>query len=313
VVGYDAAGFMGDWFTQRFGAGDIDVEHFLSHMAPNSTWFAPLEEAHIMAVRAEIETLIVEAIAMPRRVELRLGRVGYLGDGRVVTHRDGYGGPKPPKGIDPQGYEVSRLRFFRDLGRYTDKPVTRLSAGDMRAGRFGSLDTIVLADAAAPDRSAAPLKRWVRGGGNLILTDRAATALADLDVVARDAIRRRLYNAGHINIDDFEDPYTKKVHTTASQTYYEVPLGFSIDEDASPHWVVDATAWSDAGGKAIAHVDDANDIGLGRVKVGRGTVGFIAGLLPQPTEKFDHFYGLADYAVSVAGGQILNNMIKLGL
>jgi hypothetical protein len=48
------------------------------------------------------------------------------------------------------------------------------------------------------------------------------------------------------------------------------------------------------------------------VELGRGTVGFLAGLLPQPTEEFDHFYGLANYAVSVAGGQLLNNMIELG-
>ena len=312
VVGYDAAGFMGDWFTQRFGAVDIDVEHFLSHMAPNSTWFAPLEEAHIMAVRAEIETLMVEAIARPPRPELRLGRVGYLKDGKVVTHRDGYGGPKPPKGVDPKGYRVSRLRFFRDLGRFTDKPVTALTSADLRSGRFDRLDTIVLADAPGPDAAAGKLRRWVRAGGNLVLTDKATLALAELGVVKRDAIHRRLYNAGHINIDDFTDAYTNKVHTTASQTYYEVPLGFSIDEDASPHWVVDASAWSGANGKAIAHVEDENDIGLGRVRLGRGRIGFIAGLLPQPTERFDHFYGLADYAVTVAGGQILNNMIKLG-
>ena len=312
VVGYDAAGFMGDWFTQEFGALDIDVEHFLSHIVPNTTWFAPLEEAHIMAARAEIETLIVEALAMPRRVELPLGRVGYLYDGSVVTDRDGYGGPKPPKKVEPQGYTATRMRFFQDLARYTDEPVTPLGPRDIEDGRFGSLDTIVIADAIVPDAAAQSLKTWVKAGGNLVLTDRATRALAGLGVVPKKAIHRRLYNAGHIDIHDFEDPYTKGVHTTASQTYYEVPLGFSINEDASPHWIVEESAWTDAGGTSVAHVDVEDEIGLGRVKLGRGTVGFIAGLLPQPTEKFDHFYGLANYAVSVAGGQILNNMIRLG-
>ena len=42
------------------------------------------------------------------------------------------------------------------------------------------------------------------------------------------------------------------------------------------------------------------------------TVGIIGALLPPATEKFDHFFGLADYAVSVAGGQILNNMMAAG-
>ncbi|MDQ3953313.1 MAG: hypothetical protein M3279_10190, partial [Actinomycetota bacterium] len=59
----------------------------------------------------------------------------------------------------------------------------------------------------------------------------------------------------------------------------------------------------------IAHVENEEEIGLGRVKVGRGTVGVFGAVLPNPTERYDHFYGLADYAVTVAGGQILNNMI----
>ena len=119
-------------------------------------------------------------------------------------------------------------------------------------------------------------------------------------------------NAKHVNIDKRKDPYVKKLHSTASQTYYEVALGFPPEERA-PHYTVGKTAWEKAGGKSIAHVgDDENRIGLGRVKVGRGTIGIFAAVLPTQTEKFDHFYGLADYAVTVAGGQILNNMIMFG-
>jgi hypothetical protein len=56
VVGYDDSGFMGDYFTQNFGALEIDVEHFFSHLAPGGNWVPSLEEAHIAAVRGEIET-----------------------------------------------------------------------------------------------------------------------------------------------------------------------------------------------------------------------------------------------------------------
>ena len=38
-------------------------------------------------------------------------------------------------------------------------------------------------------------------------------------------------------------------------------------------------------------------------------VGIIGALLPPATEQFPHHYGLADYAVTVTGGQILNNML----
>src|SRR5688500_1172769 len=116
VVGYDAAGFMGDWFTQEFGAVDMDVEHFLSHMVPNSTWVAPLEEAHIASVRGEVEALIVEALVTQKvKVRLNLGRVGYVRYRAIVTDKDGYGGPKPPKNKTPKHYSVSRMDYFKDL------------------------------------------------------------------------------------------------------------------------------------------------------------------------------------------------------
>lgn len=324
VVGYDAAGFMGDYFTERIGAVDIDVEHFLSHMAPNSTWIASLEEAHIMAVRAEIETFLVEAIELPKvEVRLRLGRTGYFNDPRVVTDADGYGGPKPPKGVKPESYRATRMRYFRHLSRFAGRELKRVTPRTLRRGVLDSLDTLVLADspfgnrykgkARQRRRAVDKIERFVKRGGNLVLTDRAIKLLAPLGVVGKKAVQRRVYTAGHIDIHDWEDRYVKGLPATASQTYYEVPLGYSIDEDTSPHWIVRAAALERASGKAVAHIEDESEIGLGRVKLGRGTIGFIGALLPQPTERYDHFYGLADYGVSVTGGIILNHMIREGL
>ena len=323
VVGYDAAGFMGDWFTQEFGAVDMDVEHFLSHMAPNSTWFAPLEEAHIASVRGEIEALVVEALVTKKvKVRLRLGRVGYVGYRDVVTSKDGYGGPKPPKNITPKRYRATRFAYFKDLSRNASRDLRKVRPGRISRVGLRGLQTLVIADKpfgshftgrkAARREAIATLRRFVRKGGNLLLTDRAVKLLAPLGIVRKRALKKRLYNAGHVNFTDFKDPYTRGVHTTASQTYYEVPLGFDINRDTSRHWIVKRRAWKRAGGKIKAYIEQENEIGLGRVKVGRGTIGFLGALLPQPTERFDHLYGLADYAVSVAGGQVLANMIRHG-
>ncbi|HYN36542.1 MAG TPA: hypothetical protein VEV82_06150 [Actinomycetota bacterium] len=46
------------------------------------------------------------------------------------------------------------------------------------------------------------------------------------------------------------------------------------------------------------------------MKIGKGTLAIFGAILPDPTEAHDHFYGLADYGVTIAGGQILNNVIK---
>jgi hypothetical protein len=321
VVGYDAAGFMGDWFTQEFGAVDMDVEHFLSHMAPNSTWIASLEEAHIQSVRGEIEALLVEALVTQKvKVRLKLGRVGYMKYRDVVTDKDGYGGPKPPKTITPKHYRVSRFAYFKDISKVSSRRLRAVRPGRVSRGGLRGLQTFVIADRPFPKgfggkarrRAVASLQRFVKKGGNLVLTDRAIKLLKPLDVVKRKKIKKRVYTAGHVNFEDLNDPYTKKVHTSASQTYYEVPLGYDINEDTSPHWIVKRPAWNKAKGKVQAYIEYESEVGLGRVKMGRGTIGIIGALLPQPTEKYDHLYGLADYALSVAGGQVLNNMIAFG-
>jgi hypothetical protein len=320
VVGYDDSGFMGDFFTEQAGAVEVDVEHFLSHMVPNSTWAAPHEAAHIAAVRGEIETLIVEAmVTKDVKVSLDLGKTGYLFDPRRIRSRDGYGGPKPPKGVDPDPYNVSRMAYFTDLSRFSKQPLRKIESGELTSSSLDGLDTFVIGGRTFPrdpdgkkprkKRIVKALKGFVRSGGNLVLTDAGLKMLPRLGVVDRAAIARSVHNAGHVNIEDFEDRYLSDVHTTASQTYYAVPIGYSVDEDAAPHFTVARGAWEEAGGKSIAYVTDEERIGLGRVDFGKGTIGIFGALLPDPTEIYDHWFGLADYAVTVAGGQILNNMI----
>ena len=330
VVNYDASGFMGDWFTQQ-GAVDMDVEHFLSNTAPNNVFVPALEKAHVAAVRGELETVIVEALVTRRvKASLNLGRVRYLANGRTVKSSDGYGGPPPPEKADPAPYKVNRIRYFRDLSKHARRPLRAVTpAGLVRRGP-GRAQTLVVTGAFGKAFRKMPnpkkarraatrgVKAFVKRGGNLVLTDGALKLLPKLGIVKKAAVGRRVFTAGHIKPTAWDDPYMRKVHHTASQTYYEVPLGYSLDDDTSPHWIVEQGAWEAAGGKSIAYVGEEPamgeeaDIVLGRVKVGRGTVGIFGAILPDPTERYDHLFGLADYAVSVAGGQILNNMIALG-
>ncbi|MDQ3956402.1 MAG: hypothetical protein M3285_12730 [Actinomycetota bacterium] len=330
VVGYDDAGFMGDYFTQH-GSVDLDVEHFLSHIAPNGFWAPPLEQAHVAAVRGEIETAIVEAIVTKQvGANLKLGKTGYLFYPKKVTSKDGYGGPQPPKGYDPKPYEATRMQYFKDLSKFTGSPLRKVTSGEIHPNGLKGLDTFVITNEFFPKdpnnnkirrkKSLEVLKKWLANGGNLILTDRGVRGLVRMGIIDKKRIFKKKTNAGHINITDSEDPYVKDVHSTASQTYYEVPLGFPPENPASaPHWVVTQPAWEEAGGKTVATVkndddseDDPPSVGLGRLKVGKGTVGIFAALLPKQTEKHHHFYGLLDYGVTVAGGQILNNMIRYG-
>lgn len=321
VVGYDDSGFIGDFFTQA-GAIDMDVEHFLSHSVPNNVWLFPLEQAHIAAVRGEIETLMVEGMVTDRlKLGLDLGEAGYVFNPTVVTDSDanGYGGPKPRDGYTPESYSATPMQYFEDLSEFTEDPLRRVMSSSVAGGGLNGLESLVITDDPFPesehgrplDRTAytEAIKSFVRDGGNLVLTDRGINLLADMGIVQGSAISKSLATAGHINIDNFKDAYTAGLAPTASQTYYEVPLGFSVGKDTAPHWTVAKDAWEAAGGKSIAHVDDEDRIGLGRMSFGDGTIGIIGALLPTPTEEFDHYYGLADYGVTVAGGHILNRML----
>jgi Zinc carboxypeptidase len=316
VVGYDDSGFMGDYFTQR-GALDMDVENFASHMFPGGTWLIPLEKAHIASVRGQLETVIVEALVTSKvKVSLNLGKAGYMFNPKRITSKDGYGGPPPPPGYKKSTYNVTPMTYFKDLSKFATRPLRKVLTGDIRKGALKGLDSFVIANkriARDPrgrwinrPRAIEKLKKFVTDGGNLVLTDSA------IRLLTRFRIAKVFSNAGHVDIEDAEDPYVKDVHSTASQTYYEVPLGYP-DTDAAPHWTVTRTAWEEAGGKSVAFMNDDEElIALGRVKVGKGTIGIFGAILPNPIETHHHFYGLVDYGVTVAGGQILNNIIKFG-
>ena len=317
VVGYDAAGFMGDWFTQ-LGALDLDIEHMFSHTVPNSAWIPPHETAHVAAVRGEIETLIVEAIVAGQvQVSLDLGTTGYLFDPRVVTDTDADGyGRTPPDEYEP--YSATPMRYFEDLSEFSTEPLQAVDAAGVAASALSGLDSFVLTTWPIPpdpegdpvdvDATVASLEAFAEGGGNLILTDEGIKLLEAMGTVPAGSVTRTLTNAGHIDVTNFDDPYTEGLHTTASQTYYEVPLGYHVTNNA-PHWSVPTTTWESAGGTSVGTVTSGRT-GLGRMTFGQGTVGIFGAILPPPTEQNEHLYGLADYGVTVTGGQILNNMLE---
>jgi hypothetical protein len=321
VVGYDDAGFMGDYFTQ-LGALDLDIEHMFSHTVPNSAWIPPHEHAHVAAVRAEIETLMVEAlVADDVEVSFDLGRVGYLFDPTVVTDsdEDGYGRADPLEGFKP--YSSTPMEYFEDLSEYTTEPLRSVDSADVVSDGttgLGGLHSFVLTTWPPPadpegrsvdvGATVTALRDFAEGGGNLVLTDEALKLLQPLELLGNGSVTRTLTNAGHVDVVDFADEYADGLHVTASQTYYEVPLGYTATNNA-PHWSVPTAAWESAGGISVGTVASGRT-GLGRIALGQGRVGIFGAILPPATEKNEHFYGLADYGVTVTGGQILNNILS---
>jgi zinc carboxypeptidase len=113
------------------------------------------------------------------------------------------------------------------------------------------------------------------------------------------------------------------------QLYEPVPLGYAIqetdaenlDDDAfeSPAWDVDRKAIERAGATTAATVVsdtsggldvDTTRTSIGQAKVGSGRVTLIGALAPQPSEAFDHDFGIEPYALTYTGHLILRNALE---
>jgi hypothetical protein len=322
VVGYDDGGFMGDWLAQERGAVEIDAENFLSHSVPMNVWLGPLEQAHVAAVQGIIETLMVEALQTAKvRPSIKLGKVAYAFDPRRVTSSDGLGFT-PEKGDRPKRYDVSRMRYFDDLRAASHGTVAKLNTYDIASGaaHISRYDTVVLDDVAMPpdgkgrkveaDRYAAALRSFVKGGGQLLLTDAAVPYVRSFGITGDGAMRTAKTNAGHIDFGTLDSPWEKGLTETSSQTYYEVPLGFA-PTNAAPHYGVTTADWDKAKGTTVGTVSDKTGAftALGYIPYGKGRVSIFGALLPTPSEEEDHVEGLKDYGVTITGGLVLNAIL----
>ena len=151
-----------------------------------------------------------------------------------------------------------------------------------------------------------------------------------MGVVGRGFVNDFSVYAGYIaftrdgSTDTYSDPLAQNVNQPGAaegpgfrhQTYEPVPIGYAIspaDEDAqlssSPVWAVDQTEWERIGGRT-AGTTSADEVTLGELALGRGVVRVVGALLPMPTEHYYHPFGLANYAVTYSGYQVLQNALQ---
>ena len=128
--------------------------------------------------------------------------------------------------------------------------------------------------------------------------------------VVHDVLREVNTNAGHIDFGEHTHPWEMGLAETASQTYYEVPLGFAPTSSA-PHFGVSTDAWEKAKGVTVGTVSDSAGAftALGSIPYGKGQVSIFGALLPTPSEEEDHVEGLKDYGVTITGGQVFHTML----
>jgi hypothetical protein len=94
-----------------------------------------------------------------------------------------------------------------------------------------------------------------------------------------------------------------------------VPIGFAIQDEnggdfnSSPVWAVDQIVWEAAGGRTVG-TTTADQATLGELALGSGVVRIVGALAPMPTEQYYHPFGLANYALTYTGYQVLQNALQ---
>jgi hypothetical protein len=339
IVGYDDSGFMGDWFSQERDSVHMDVENFLSNLAPNNVWVPELERAHVAAVRGNIEATIVEALITDDVTpSADYGRIAYVDDPLRTSSDPAVDDGVPGTGSEVAAgetqvpYDVSRLDYYAELREAFRADIDPVTAADVAAGLdLSGYDTLVVTDMEQPSSSTAgraayvaALDAFTKAGGQLLLTDRAVGLLDDLGVVAPEALTLNRTDAGHV---DFEaplgdHPYEEGLVGKPSQTYYEVMLGFP-KRFSAPNYGVERGAWEAAGGFTVGTVGDQDastspNTVLGHRPHGEGRITIFGAILPQAIERLvledgtttetPHPHGLASFAVTITGGQVLDNI-----
>jgi hypothetical protein len=337
TLGYTDTGFIGDYLATDLGVTGMDYEIFLNHTVPDKNWNVYLQENHINATRAIIKTAMAYALYQSKEFNARnlridpKGTAGYVFDPKPVTDRDKNGAgtlPGPGKdGIGADGrrvrqahYRATNMRWFRDTSKLMPRPFVRMSTRKIARvrGYLDRLDTLVIADRARPrdarGRVAKPetyfrnIGRWVRKGGNLVLTDRALRVLHKIGVVDPAAVRNVRVYQPYADIQDFEHRMVRGLRPNARQLVEAAILGYCIGSECSPMTVVDETAFTEAGGHVVGTTGDGQ-VSVGELPLGKGRIRIVGGALPRPTEAYDHRYGLRDYALTYSGLYIMENSI----
>ena len=340
TLGYTDTGFIGDYMATDLGVTGMDYEIAFNHTVPEKVWNVYLQENHINASRGIIKTAMAYAMSQESdynddNVTLDpQGRAGYVVNADTVTDTDenGPGRLAGPGGsgvgqdgvpVEQRPYEVSNQQWFRDTNRLMTRPFAPVGAGDIAAdeGALDNLDTLVLADVAAPDDPGGRaydqaaywrnIQDWVSRGGNLVLTDRAIGALESMGIVENGkviAVNTYLPNA---DFQDLSHPMADGLRANARQLVESAVIGWGIlTSETRPQTItVDQAAWEGIGGEIVG-TTGTDRVSVGEARFGKGQIRIIGGALPTPIESNDHRYGLRDYAPTYTGLYLLENSIE---
>ena len=355
TINYVTSGDQVTWLSQ-LGTVTVLIENNCVPGA-NAIYLPATHKIFIDSARAGIRTFAVQTLAAQGehpRLDTR-GRVGYVVNPWQITSAANPSKPPSnfpnnpyfPHGFTQTPYAASQGQMFDAYSTFATRPFVPLTATQVASGALSGLDTLVIANTALPDDPGGAqaasdhyfgeLRRFVQGGGNLVLTDRAVEALSGMSIIQNDAINAGAGYVGYIDIQDRGDALTTGLNPLLRQTYDPTTLGYQIrierdghwrgqpesgTSNMSPIWMVDRTAWEHVGGKTLATSDplsnptstadegtNTNRVSLGTLTMGKGRIVFIGALLPPPTDRYPHWFGVNGYAPTALGHHLFQQAV----
>lgn len=324
ILGYSASGSGIDYYNTPgivAGTGFATELSYANQQGANQfTYVAALNQLWTDSIRAINYTMFKQALEPVDFVYKLGGDVAYLFDPRRIRHDDENGVGNDlgdPGGFGQAPYDVSKMQFFVDMAREADRTVAPVKIDEVLSGKvnLNQYDSLVIVGDAVPepvaDRNAwmALLKAWVEQGGNLILTDGALAVLPELvQGITPADIQTTIAYVGSVEaFTDRNHRLNAGLRGVASQTFDTVPIGMSFGTpDSAPNWEVATSSWEAAGGYSAGTHTSTHTV-HGELTLGKGRIGILGALLPDPVEDYYHPFGLQNYAVTYTGYTLLQN------
>ena len=322
TIGYADSGTAGSFFVQALGATGFTVEMSYNHITFDNHYLAELNDIHVHVVR-EIVRAGLDHVRQPSFADVRTNglRAAYLLD-PIATESQPKEGPHLETTADDAFERQSRAEinaFFADMARVLDGPLAGLSA-DRLAAELSGFDVLVVpsraSDALVDDPAAIEaLRAFVESGGRLVLTDSALRLLESLGAVEPGSVEETLAYAGYADFDR-SHPLARDLKGLARETYGPLPLGYPVGGGgpaSAPVWTVASQAVASRDGTVAGASGGPAFASFGEIPLGKGRISFLGALLAPPTSEHYHPYGLASYALSANGFQILYNALGFTL
>lgn len=237
----------------------------------------------------------------------------------TVVTGEGPPDPRTALGYGQRDYEASVTEVVDDYGAALQGASVRtVSPSDLADGGLDGVDAAVVRtdDLGDQSRAVAALREFASGGGSLVLTDAGVRLLGQSlfpGDVGKDDIRETGGQGFALGQRADDHPLLAGTRPEQRELARAGLLGYASAPGEITTYGVAPSAFEDAGGsvagETLAPEEGGGAVTAGTIPLGDGEVTIVGGLLPAPTQRNLHPFGLEGAALTRFGYAVLANAV----